>query len=92
LIGRLNERRRLAIEIGRRIGLARARRGLSMTALADLAGMGQGQVSRTERGEHLPSVFTLATLSRALDVPVSELIDGALLDDSTDRDARQPVK
>jgi transcriptional regulator with XRE-family HTH domain len=35
-------------------------------------------VSRLERGTHLPNRFTMARLARALEVPLSGLVDDAI--------------
>jgi transcriptional regulator with XRE-family HTH domain len=49
--------------VGRRILAARIASGLTSVELAKLAVMDQGQYSRTERGEHLPSLFTAARIA-----------------------------
>jgi XRE family transcriptional regulator, fatty acid utilization regulator len=75
---RWTERREFALEVGRRIRAARIARGLTVNELAERVGMGQGQCSRTERGDYLPSLFTAARFARALGVPLSELVDDAM--------------
>jgi transcriptional regulator with XRE-family HTH domain len=74
----MEQRRAFALEVGRRIGAARDARGMTMVELARLAGMDQGQISRTERGEFTPDLFTVARMTKALGVPFSKLIDGAM--------------
>jgi XRE family transcriptional regulator, fatty acid utilization regulator len=75
---RWTERREFAHEIGRRIRVTRIARGMTVTELAQRVGMGQGQCSRTERGDYLPRLFTAARFARALGVPLSELVDDAM--------------
>jgi transcriptional regulator with XRE-family HTH domain len=81
-VARPMERREFALEVGRRIRVARIARGMTGNELAELVGMDQGQCSRTERGDHLPSLFTAARFARALGVPLSELIDDAMCEEA----------
>jgi len=48
--------------------------GLSQSQLASLALIGQGHISRIERGMHQPTVTLLKKLSGALNVPVDALL------------------
>lgn len=59
----------------------RARRGLSQTDLARLAGVSRQTVSNLERGETRPMPLVREALADALDIPseyVMELRDGRL--------------
>jgi transcriptional regulator with XRE-family HTH domain len=53
---------------------ARARAGYTLDQLAARAGVSKGYLSRLESGERQPSLATLLTLSRVLDVPMSILL------------------
>jgi transcriptional regulator with XRE-family HTH domain len=75
---RFDSRRAFAEEVGRRVELARFKRRWTTTELARLAGMNHSQVGRLERGTHLPNLFTMARLARALEVPLSSLVDDAI--------------
>jgi len=55
----------------------RLKRGLSQEALAKLAGLHQTGVGFLERGERSPSIDTIESISKALDVPVSSLLSEA---------------
>lgn len=69
--------RALAVEVGRRIAALRARRGVeSQQELATRAGMAKAYVWRLEAGRQDVSLRNLARLCRALDVTLSELLDG----------------
>ena len=44
---------------------------LSQQELAKLSGVSQGQLSRIERGEHIPSIESLDMIAKALKIPIS---------------------
>jgi len=52
----------------------RRERGLSQHGLAAQVGISKISVSKMENGHHGPTVPTLATLARVLEVPMDELI------------------
>lgn len=54
-----------------RLDLARKRRGLTKTALADEAGISTRSLTKYERGEQVPTATTITRFSQALDFPVS---------------------
>ena len=56
-----------AQSLGPQIRAAREAAGLSQEQLADLMDADQGQVSRTERGNKMPTVLTLMRFADALD-------------------------
>ncbi len=66
------ERRR---EIGRRIREWRQRRGLSQTAVADIAGVTQASLSNYELGKRTLPLTTFLGILAALDISAGELID-----------------
>jgi transcriptional regulator with XRE-family HTH domain len=57
-----------------RIRAARVAAGLSQGALAELAGMTQGNVSRLESGRHHVSEGTLELIASALGLTMAELV------------------
>ena len=65
-------------ERARRIGLklkeVRTAKGLSISQLAEAAGMQRPNLSRLEHGKHLPSLETLERIAVGLGVPVVELL------------------
>lgn len=52
----------------------RARRHVTQEGLSDRAGLGRHVVGALERGERSPRFATLLALTRALDVPPTELM------------------
>lgn len=52
-------------------------RGLSQEALAKLAGLHQTGIGFLERAERSPSVDTLEGISKALKIPISDLLKEA---------------
>lgn len=61
-------------ELGRRLKRARVDAELTMRALGERIGISQAQISQIEAGLSAPSLTTLFRLSRALRVPLSELM------------------
>lgn len=59
--------------LGSRIRELRTVRGLTLTALADEAGLSTGLISQVERGLSDPSLETLRRIARVLDVPIFSL-------------------
>ena len=66
--------RRAALLFGVALRSARRTRGWSQEALAERAGLHPTFVSLLERGLRQPSLETVLRLSRALGVPVGELV------------------
>lgn len=63
--------------VGERVRWARERRGLTQAELDEVADLSSGHVGSVERGTRVvPSVTTLAKLSRALRVDIAWLING----------------
>ena len=63
-----------AVRIGGRIRELREAKGLTITEVAQRAGMERPNLSRLEHGRHLPSLDTLERLAEALEVPVAALL------------------
>lgn len=66
-------------EVGRTVAAnlraARAHRGWRLDDLAEASGVSRGMIHRIEAARTHPSVATLARLSAALGVPISELVE-----------------
>lgn len=60
-----------AEELGRRISELRHSKGITISSLADAAGLSTGLVSQIERGNGNPSYLTMLKLAQALEVPIS---------------------
>ncbi|MGV9351929.1 helix-turn-helix domain-containing protein [Streptomyces misionensis] len=64
-------RRMLAVNLRR----ARARRGLSLSELSRRSKIGKATLSQLESGTGNPTIETVFSLSRVLQVPISDLLD-----------------
>jgi XRE family aerobic/anaerobic benzoate catabolism transcriptional regulator len=60
--------------IGRLVRLSRAKRGMTRRLLAQASGASERYLAQIEGGQGNPSVIILASIARALDVPIIELI------------------
>lgn len=63
------------LQVGRRLRELRARRGLSLRALAEQSGLNYNTLSLIENGRTSPSVSTLRQLARALGTPMSAFFE-----------------
>ncbi len=59
--------------VGGHIKQARENAGLTQTELSIRTGLPQSHISRLENGQHSPSFSTLDKISKALDIPISQL-------------------
>ena len=66
----------LGATVAQRVRERRTDRGLTITQLADRAGISKGMLSKIENGQTSPSLGTIAALAGALDVPVTALFRG----------------
>jgi len=62
--------------LGKRIRLLRTDRALSQEELADLSDLHRTYVGGIERGERNPTIRNLAAIARALNIPLSVLLEG----------------
>ena len=62
--------------IGREVHSAREKLGLTISELAKAAGISAGMLSKIENGQTSPSLSTLQSLAKALNVPVTSLFKG----------------
>ena len=60
--------------LGRRIRDERSRRGLSLEALAERAGVSRSMLSDVERGAKLPTVLVLDRIATGLDTSIARLL------------------
>ena len=60
--------------IGQLVRLSRAKRGMTRRQLAHASGASERYLAQIEGGQGNPSVIILASIARALDVPIIELI------------------
>ena len=63
----------LEAAIGRQVRQFRQERNFTLVALAQLAGLSRGMLSKIENGMTSPSLATLSALAQALNVPVTSL-------------------
>jgi transcriptional regulator with XRE-family HTH domain len=61
--------------LGDRIRALRERQQLTQADLARLSELSRSQILLLERGERAPTVVTVASVARALGVPVGDLLD-----------------
>lgn len=60
---------------GKNLKRERKRAGITMDELAEQAGVTQAQISFYERNINKPSIEKLEAIARALNIPVSKLLD-----------------
>ena len=65
-----------AIDIGARVAVYRAKRGMKVSELARRVGVSPSLISQIERGQSRPSVSTLFAMAQALEVPVDAFFRG----------------
>lgn len=63
-------------KLGNQLKLIRLEKNISLEELSLKTRVGSEKLSRYESGEEMPSEATLLRLSNALEIPVSNLIDG----------------
>lgn len=62
--------------LGATVRVERGRRGLSVAALAERAGVSFGLISHLERGQGNPSFKAVQRIARALEIPLATLLAG----------------
>lgn len=68
------ERAEIDIVVGLTVNRLRRERGMTVTSLAESAGISAGMISRIENGQVSPSLGTLDAIAGALSVPVMALL------------------
>jgi transcriptional regulator with XRE-family HTH domain len=69
----------LAVAFGRTVTRHRKKIELSQMKLAEAAGLHLNAVGMIERGERLPSLYTIVALARALRIPPQQLVAETLV-------------
>lgn len=69
-------RSQVALQFGKNLRLCRQKAGLSQEELGVRASVGQGRVSKLERGVHEPQLETTLKLADALSIPLGDLLRG----------------
>jgi len=64
------------MKFGNKVRSLRESKKMSQEQLAELAGLHRTYVGGIERGERNPTLLNLLKIARALEVPLSELVDG----------------
>lgn len=70
-----------SMTIGEKIKHARESMGLSQGKLAKASGLAQSSISYIESGGKKPNIETITILAKALDLPVSYLLDNQQVDE-----------
>jgi len=78
--------------IGEKIKHCRESMGMSQGKLAKTSGLAQSSISYIESGNKRPNIETISALAKALDVPLSFLIDNEQIDDSLPPNIAELVK
>lgn len=65
-----------AQEVGGRIRRLRKEQAFTFDAFVEETGLGRGYISELERGLVVPSIATLATVARTLELTVGDLVAG----------------
>lgn len=60
---------------GKKLRVARKKRGLTLDQVYERSGVQPGEISRVERGLRDPKVSTLEKLAAAVGIPVGQLFD-----------------
>lgn len=71
-----DEEQKLQVLFGRRVRALREDRGYSQESFAQIVGKHRTYVGNIERGKHSPTLGTIASLARALSVPMEKLVQG----------------
>ena len=73
-VAQREDHRTFVAAIARLVRLSRAKRGMTRRQLAQASGASERYLAQIEGGQGNPSVIILASIARALDVPIIELI------------------
>jgi transcriptional regulator with XRE-family HTH domain len=71
------KRRALCAEVARLLRVERLKKGISMTRLAEQAGLSQQMISYVERGMRNPTLDVLLRVSEALDIRFDSIMERA---------------
>jgi transcriptional regulator with XRE-family HTH domain len=76
-----NDQAAVLASVGPRLRALRARRGLTLTQVAEATGVSVSTLSRLESGGRKPTLELLLPLARAYEVPLDELVDAPVTGD-----------
>lgn len=76
----------MAWVIAQRVRMAREKQGLRQEDLADRTGIMRPNITRLERGQHLPSLSTLLKVAHALNIDMNSLTAEIPLDEGDRRE------
>ena len=76
----MNVGRNVSASIGRKIAMLRKKRGISLSKLAEIAGISKSTLSAIEYGKINPTISTLWAIANALNVPFGELLPDELME------------
>lgn len=65
----------LAKKFGMKVKIERIKKQLSQEKLAELAGLNKNSIGAIERGESSPTLETINSLAKVLEMNLSELVD-----------------
>ncbi|MGE3557250.1 MAG: helix-turn-helix domain-containing protein [Candidatus Obscuribacterales bacterium] len=74
-INPVKSRRLILKKFGQTLRLERRKQGLSQEEFAHIAGIDRSYVGAVERGEQNPSLWTIARLANALELPIGSLFE-----------------
>jgi transcriptional regulator with XRE-family HTH domain len=86
----MKSEKNIAERLANRLRNARKSKGLSLEAMAKLSGVSRSMLSQIERGESSPTVATLWSLTRALQVDFAGLLDDDTVDSTIKEILRAP--
>lgn len=72
----MNNLDKLSKEFGKRIKIERIKKEISQEKLAELSGLHRTTLGTIENGKTSPTLDSIAKISQALNVKMSELLDG----------------
>lgn len=70
----------LTNKFGKKLKMERKKRNLSQFALAELSDLNKNSIGVIERAENSPTLETIEKLAKALNMPITELIDVSKVD------------
>jgi transcriptional regulator with XRE-family HTH domain len=88
----MSDETELLVHVGKSIRARRKRAKLTISQLAELAGIDPGFLAYIETGKKMPSLATAAKLASALRIPLSELFRGAPQKTDTDYQVQRQIE
>jgi len=80
----MKEYDKIPSRFGRRVRQLRVEQSLSQEQLAAMCGLDRTYISSIERGQRNVSLKNIAAIARALDISLSELFEGIVIDGSAE--------